>query len=85
MEIKTVIEIKRYGDYDILYTECIMGSPDIRDADDILKTYCNLRGFPKTDGSGLPYNVLNDVTADFVTLKKQNFRIIKTNNIIFSD
>lgn len=56
--------------------KCIMFSPDVRNVEDILKTFCDLKGLPEPDGSGLPNNMLSDTTDDFIHyLKKEGFSV----------
>jgi len=86
LRVRTAIEIKNYGDFDIPVTNCIMVSPDVRNTKDLLKTFSIYRGLPNPDGSGLPTNMLEDTTEDFIKyLKKEGFKKLNTTDVIFSD
>lgn len=86
MEIKTAIEVQAYADYDVIYTKCIMVSPDVRNVRDILNTFCISSGLPEPDGTGLPENMLSDTTDEFIKyLKKEGFTSLKRTEVIFTD
>ncbi len=84
MDINTAIEIEAYGDFDMKYTECVMVSSENKDVNQIVKDYCSLRGLDST--KGLPSNMLNDTTNDFINyLKKLGFSKLNTKSVCFSD
>ena len=85
MEISTVIEVESYGDYDVRYTKCIMVSPVFRHASSLMKNFCEKNGLP-LNGEGLPDNMLEDTTNEYIKyLKKEGFKELKTNKACFTD
>jgi len=83
MLINTAIEIQAFGDC-TKYTECVMVTSEKKDVKTIVNEYCLLRGLDSTNG--LPDNMLNDTTQDFIQyLKDQGFVKLKTKSVCFSD
>lgn len=84
MQIKTIIEIEKYVDFDMLSTDCIMVSFEKYNVKTIVKDYCELRGLPSLDG--LPDNMIDDTRVDFIKyLKGIDFFILKTKKVCISD
>lgn len=80
----TLIEVEAYGDFDVKYTKAIMYTPEVRNVDSIVSTYCSLRGLDGT--SGLPDNMISDATDDFIKyLKKEGFSEISGKKVYFCD
>ena len=84
MQIKTVIEVESFGDFDVIRTECVMVSFEKLIVKTVVKDYCELRGLDSL--SGLPENMINDTRDDFIKyLKGIGFFILKTKKVCISD
>ena len=80
----TYIEVQAFGDFDILYTECIMVSKDDISTDNIIKDFLDINGLKST--KGLHLNKLRDYTEDFIAyLELLGFEKLKTKQIYFCD
>lgn len=84
MKVKTAIEVKRYGDYDVLYTVCIMVHENKMKINDVLNEFFNLKGIGSN--VGLDYTVLGEITEEFIVfLEDKGFKELKTKQIYFGD
>ncbi len=82
--MQTFIEIERYGDFDVKYTDCVMVSPIERDVDKIVKDFCEIMGFEST--SGLQYSQVYETINAFIDyLGVIGFTKLKTSKVCFSD
>lgn len=82
--MKTIIEVKAFGDFCIKYTVCIMVSDEIFDIPQLQSEYCkqeNIESF-----KGLPDNKLNEHTDKFIAfLSLKGFEMLQTKEIYFCD
>ena len=84
MVIKTAIEIKQYGDFDLVNTKCIMVSEDKYDFNHLLQEFYKQQGI--TSNKGLDDNKLNEITEKFIKfLKSKDFYQLKTQSVLFTD
>ena len=84
MEINTVIEVQAFGDFDILYTECIMVSSEKHDTKGIFNEFYKLMGIESNTGLGRL--ILMDIREDFISfLELKGFSKLKTEAIYFCD
>ena len=88
----TIIELEAWGDYDMLYTDCIMVTEEVWTVSSLISSFVEDIGFKgdvdiRKDGiNGLPYDMLSDFNSEFKKyLKKQGFRVLKTKKVHFSD
>lgn len=84
MEIKTVIEVQQFADFDMVCTKCIMVSNEKFLKFELLNEFCNINNIPSI--KGLDCNKLNQYTEDFVTfLELKGFTELKTFKVLLSD
>ena len=84
MQFKTIIEIQKYADFGIRYTDCIMVFAEELNVESLKKEFCSIEGIEGT--KGIPYNMLDLVTDEFVAfLNKKGFVKLKTKEVIFTD
>jgi hypothetical protein len=84
MNIKTAIEVKAWGDFDILYTVCVMIYSEKVNKDEILKEFYQIQGISSCDG--LSYKKLSTITEDFIAfLELKGFKKLRTHEVYFSD
>ena len=84
MEINTVIEVQAIGDFDIVYTECIMVSSDKHNANELFKEFYELMGIESNEGLSMRYQ--REMTEDFIAfLELKGFSKLKTEQIYFCD
>jgi hypothetical protein len=82
----TIIEVQAFGDFDMLYTECIMVSGGKHEKEELIQEFCVISGLDSTDGKGLKYNMLREVTSDFIAfLSLKGFVKMETQKVYFSD
>lgn len=82
--IKTIIEVKAFGDFDIMFTHSIMVSPEELDVDKLLKEFYDLVGIESNHK--VNHVLLYEITEDFVSfLELKGFSRLKTNVVYFSD
>jgi hypothetical protein len=82
---KTVIEVKAFGDFDIMYTMCIMVSTEKMIVQDIIKDFCEMMEIPSI--KGLPWNTnFYEMTEEFVTyLELRGFSKLQTTEVYLCD
>ncbi len=84
MNFKTIIEVQEYGDFDVLYTECIMVSNEEKNVDTIVQDFFKLKNIPNT--KGLRYSELYKLTKEFIVyLYSIGFTKLETKTVHFSD
>lgn len=84
MDVKTAIEVQRYGDFDIVNTECIMVHPKKINKSELLKEFYRLAGI--TSQEGLSYSKLETINKDFIAfLELKGFKKLRTYEVLFSD
>ena len=84
MNIKTVIEVQAYGDYDICQTVAIMVSEEKINEKIIIQEFYNTMGI--CSNSGLSEKVLSTISEDLICfLEMKGFTELKTHVIRFSD
>jgi hypothetical protein len=82
--MKTIIEIQKWNDSDVLITDCIMVSKGKFNENDLVREFCGLSGIVST--SGIPNKILPSITNDFIIyLELKGFTKLKTYKIHFSD
>lgn len=82
--MSTFINVKKYGDFDMPYTVCVMMHTEKFNKGDLLSEFYAIEGISSTDG--LTEKQLNTVTEDFICfLEMKGFRNMKLNTVIFSD
>ena len=80
----TIIEVEAFGDFDVVYTKCIMVSEEKLDTNIIIKEFCEFANIPSI--KGLPYNKLNHYTDEFIVyLEMIGFTVLKTTQIYMSE
>ncbi len=81
---KTIIEVKAFGDFDIMYTDCIMVSTEKMDVKEVIKDFCVFMNIP--DIKGLPDNKLYEITQEFIEyLEMIGFNKLKTTQVYMCD
>lgn len=79
----TFIEVQAWGDTTRV-TVAIFYTPEERDIKSITDAFCSINGLPGLNG--LPYNMLDDATEEFIKyLEKEGFKQIKTKIVCFND
>lgn len=53
MEFKTVIEVKAFADFDVIYTECVMVSSEELNVKDVMSEFYKIQGITSNKGFGL--------------------------------
>lgn len=78
--IGTAIEIIRYGDFDMSYTECVMITSEVRDVKSIKRAF--EASICENDISNLESFSEDEVTNEFKKyLKKEGFRPLKMKSV----
>lgn len=84
MNINTFIEVQAFGDFDQIYTECIMVHSDKMNKDEILKEFYHIMGI--SSNVGLDYRIIRGLIEDFVSfLEMKGFKKLETEIIYFCD
>jgi len=84
MEVKTTIEIQKYGDFDMKYTDCIMVSNEKHRQKKLLKEFYDIYNIKSS--SGMDSSMLDKLTEDFICfLEMKGFTKLKTYEVCFSD
>lgn len=82
--METIIEVKRYGDYDIPYTDVIMASEQKYVVKDLIKEFHIINETERLNL--LNYFKLRELTENFISfLELKGFKKLKTNEVLFSD
>jgi hypothetical protein len=82
--MSTVIEVKAFGDFDVMYTYCIMVHSDTLNRDELMSEFYTIRGI--SSNRGLCYRDLYGITEDFVAfLEMKGFVRLQTQVVYFCD
>ena len=79
--VRCAIEIQKYGDFDMRYTDTIMISDNDHSVKTLKKSFCDQH---QIDLSNLPHGKINYYADEFIKfLKERGFKPLKTKEIIF--
>lgn len=81
--METIIEVQAFGDFDIMYTECVMVSDIKFDINELQKEFCEIENIPSFRGLK---GSLYELTYNFIAfLELKGFKKLQTTPIYFCD
>lgn len=82
--METIIEVQAFGDFDIMYTECVMVSDIKFDINELQKEFCEIENIPSFHD--LQRSSFYELTYSFIVfLELKGFKKLQTTPMYFCD